>query len=405
MTMPDEMDDQTDELSMDRSEDPIETGVRHRTVWVHLLIVVAAVVLLVTATNVWVKRQMLDTDKWVSTSEQLLADEDIRAALSTFLVDELYSSVDVGAALEQRLPDDFSGLAAPVAAGLRGPAVEIVDRVLGSEAALEVWSNANRRAHETFLAVVRDETRPGTSTADGTVTLELREIVVKLAERLGLSESTIEQIPEDVGSVVLLESENLAEVQDTVALIEWASIVLLVMIVALFATAVVLARGWRRVAIRHVGLAVLIDALLVLTLLRLARSRLIENYVAVPANRAAVADAWWIATSLLRDIAISGILIGGFTIISTVLVGPAPRAVAFRRLVGPKLIANPGVTWASVILVLLVLAIWTPFGFASTWFGVITLTTIAIATVVAIRWSYQHETRQDALPSTQPVDG
>ena len=404
MTMHDE-NEAAPEQSVDRSEDTVDAAVRRRTVWVHVLIVIAAVVLLLTATNVWVKRQMLDTDKWVSTSEQLLADEDIRAALSTFLVDELYSSVDVGAALEQRLPNDFSGLAEPVAAGLRGPAVEIVDRVLGSEAALEVWSNANRRAHETFLAVVRDETRPGTSTADGTVTLELREIVVKLAERLGLSESTIEQIPEDVGSVVLLESENLAEVQDAVALIEWASIVLLVVIVGLFATAVVLARGWRRVAIRHVGLAVLIDALLVLTLLRLARSRLVENYVAVPANRAAVADAWWIATTLLRDIAISGILIGAFTIIATVLVGPGRRAAAFRRVVGPKLVENPGVTWAGVLLVLLVLAIWTPFNFASTWFGIITLTAIAIATVVAIRWSYQHETDHDALPSTQSVDG
>lgn len=405
MTMPDEIDHESDEQAIDRSGATVDAGRRHRTVWVHVLIVIGAVVLLLTATNVWVKRQMLDTDKWVSTSEQLLADEDIRATLSSFLVDELYASVDVGAALEQRLPDDFAGLAAPVAAGLRGPAVEIVDRVLASEAAQEVWSRANRRAHETFLAVVRDETRLGTSTADGTVTLELREIVVTLAQRLGLSESTIERIPHDVGSVVLLESENLAEVQDAVALIEWASIVLLVVIVGLFAAAVILARGWRRIAIRHVGLAVLIDALVVLAVLRLVRSRLLENYVAVPANRAAVADAWWIATSLLRDIAISGILIGAFTIIATVLVGPARPAIAFRRLVGPKLLANPGVTWVSVVLVLLVLAVWTPFDFASTWFGIVTLATIAIATVVALRWSCQRETSQVELSSTQPVDG
>lgn len=394
MTMDDQMNDESDDHVTDGVSEPTNADHRPRTVWVHVLIVLAAVVLLVTATNVWVKRQMLDTDRWVSTSEQLLADEDIRATLSTFFVDELYSSVDVGAQLEQRLPDEFSGLAAPVAAGLRGPAVEIVERLLASEPAQEIWSRANRRAHETFLAVARDETRPGISTADGTVTLELREIVVALAERLGLPESAIERIPEDVGSVVLLETENLAEVQDAVALIEWASIVLFVVIAGLFATAVVLARGWRRVAIRHVGLAVLIDALLVLIALRLARSRLLDNYVAVPANRAAVADAWWIATSLLRDIATTGVFLGLLTIIATVLVGPARPAVAFRRLVGPKLLASPGVTWASVVLVLLVLAAWTPFDFVSTWFGFVSTIAIVIATVVAVRRICEQETSQ-----------
>lgn len=95
---------------LEEQPQPPHAGAR-RTVWVHVLIVVGAVVLLITATDVWVKREILDTDTWVSTSEQLLADEEIRATLSEFLVDELYDSVDVAAQLEQRLPDELAGLA------------------------------------------------------------------------------------------------------------------------------------------------------------------------------------------------------------------------------------------------------------------------------------------------------
>jgi hypothetical protein len=96
---------------------------------VHGLTALAAVLLLFTAANTWVKRQMLDTDRWVATSEELLADDEIRAALAQYVVDQLYASVDVQAQLEGRLPEDLDGLAGPIASGLRGPAVEAVDRL------------------------------------------------------------------------------------------------------------------------------------------------------------------------------------------------------------------------------------------------------------------------------------
>ena len=69
---------------------------RHRLV--NGLIVLTAAIMLVTALGTWVKRQALDTDNWVDASDEILADPEIRAALSTFIVNELYRTVDVGAA-------------------------------------------------------------------------------------------------------------------------------------------------------------------------------------------------------------------------------------------------------------------------------------------------------------------
>src|SRR5262250_2197095 len=87
------------------------------TAWV--LIVVATIVALGASLDVWVKRQALDTDNWVETSSNMLENDQIREALSVYLVDQLYANVDVQARLEQRLPDQLDSLAAPVAAAQR----------------------------------------------------------------------------------------------------------------------------------------------------------------------------------------------------------------------------------------------------------------------------------------------
>ena len=68
------------------------------------------------------KRQALDTDNWVSASSEMLEDPTIRAALSEYLVNELYQAVDVKAQLAEQLPDQFQGLAGPLAGALREPA-------------------------------------------------------------------------------------------------------------------------------------------------------------------------------------------------------------------------------------------------------------------------------------------
>ena len=75
---------------------------RRITIWV--LIVLAGLIGLVSALTVWAKRQALETDKWVATSSRLLEDDEIRGALSLYLVDQLYENVDVAAELQESLP-------------------------------------------------------------------------------------------------------------------------------------------------------------------------------------------------------------------------------------------------------------------------------------------------------------
>ena len=108
------------------------------------LLGLGTLILLVGSLTVWVKRQALDTAAWVDTSSQFLEDDDIRAALSVYIVDQLYTNVDVQARLEQRLPPDLDGLAAPVAGAMRQPAQRAVDEFLQRPRVQALWEDVNR---------------------------------------------------------------------------------------------------------------------------------------------------------------------------------------------------------------------------------------------------------------------
>jgi len=94
------------------------------------LVVIAAVIGLVAALNVWVKRQALSTDNWTNASGRLLEDDKIRSALSVYVVNQVFTNVDVTQRLQQRLPPNIKPLAAPIAVGLQQAAVRAMDNLL-----------------------------------------------------------------------------------------------------------------------------------------------------------------------------------------------------------------------------------------------------------------------------------
>ena len=119
------------------------------------LVVVATVVGFFAVFAVWAKRQLLETDTWTETSSQLLEDHDIQVAVAGFLVDALYTNVDVQARLQEGLPPQLQGLAAPVSAGLRELSLRLANEALERPRVQALWKEANERAHETLIDVVR----------------------------------------------------------------------------------------------------------------------------------------------------------------------------------------------------------------------------------------------------------
>ena len=83
------------------------------------LIAAASLVLILSVLALWIRRVVLDSDGYNTTTAQLLEQPEIQQALATNLVDQLYANVDVATQIQPLLPEQAQPLAAPAAAALR----------------------------------------------------------------------------------------------------------------------------------------------------------------------------------------------------------------------------------------------------------------------------------------------
>lgn len=345
---------------------------RTRTILVWGLLALGALILLVGSLTVWVKRQALDTDAWVDASTQLLDDPDVRNALSIYVVDQLYQYGDVESRLEERLPPNLAGLAAPIAGSLRTPAEEAVNRLLESPRFQALWENVNRIAHQTLLRVLEDETRAGLSTAEGNVTLDLRTFLVTVGEELGIGERLEQRLPENAGQITILRSDQLSTAQTTLKLIKVLSWLVVLLAIAAFAGAIWLARN-RRGMLTAVGVVLLLVGILLLVIRRAAGNYLVDALAQGESIRDAAGSAWLIGTSLLVQIAWALVVYGLVVLVGSFLAGPSRIARRVRGFIGPPLRDYPAGAWATIGAAYLLIVLWGPVPSLRTWLGVLVL--------------------------------
>jgi hypothetical protein len=324
---------------------------RRWTPWA--LVALAALIALVSALNVWVKRQALSTDNWTNASSKLLENSDIRSAISVYMVNQLYENVDVGKALEERLPPATKPLGPPLAAALEPALVRTADNLLGRPRVQQLWENANRRAHELFMAVLNGKHDILQST-NGNVVLNLRPLIDQLAAETGIGKRLSQKLPPDAGQIVVMKGNQLDVARKTVKVIRVLSYLLSFLVLAMFAAAVYLARDRRRTVLLGVGVATLIVGLIVLVVRRLAGNYLVDALTGNPDAKRPVSAAWAIGTDLLRNVGINAVIYGIVILLAAWVAGPSRYAVALRRLLAPTMREHPVVVYGAVGLVLLI---------------------------------------------------
>lgn len=345
---------------------------RARTILVWVLFALGTLVILVGSLTLWVRRQALDTDSWVKTSSNLLEDDDVREALSVYIVDQLYANAEPQEVLEEQLPDNLQGLAGPIAGALRQPAVEGVDRFLQRPRVQDLWEDVNRIAHQELLAVLEDETRGNITTGGGTVTLNLRTLVVNVGTELGFGNQLEAQLPPNAGQIVLLQSDQLEAAQTGVKAIKWMSWLVILIAFACYAGAIWLARG-RRGMLRNIGAALLVVGILLLVIRRAVGNYVVDALASGESVRDAVGSTWIIGTSLLAEVAWALILYGVVILLGTWLAGPSRYAVQARQPIGPTLRDRPGIAWGALAVAYLLLVLWGPVPALRSWVGVLLL--------------------------------
>jgi hypothetical protein len=299
-----------------------------------ILVVIATILLFVSAFAIWAKRQLLETETWVDTSTELLQDEAIQEALADFLVTALYDNVDVEAEIEAQLPLRVKPLAGPVSGALRQLADRVALQALESSKVQGLWESANRTAHEAFLRVIDDE---GTvvSTTGGTVTLELGTILDQLISQLGLPEAVAAKVPTDAANLEILKADELEAAQTAVDLLRTLAWAIFAVALLLYALAIYLAGERRRQTLRAVGISFILAGGLVLVAHRVAGGAIVESLSDLASSEDAVAHTWTIGTSHLTEIANAAILYGIFIVIAAWLAGPTSLATSIRDAVAP----------------------------------------------------------------------
>jgi hypothetical protein len=367
--------------------DEAESSTKERTSGhpriVAALLVLATLIAFLAIFSVWVNRQALNTDNWVHTSDKLLQNDEVKAQLSNYLADQLFTSVDVQAELEKTFPLRLAPLAGPAAGALHQLAPQVAERALETSRAESLWSTANRGAHETLLKILNDE-GSSVSTSGGEVTLDLKSLLSESSGQLGVAGKLASKIPPDAAQLTILKSDQLSAAQDISKLVRHLPIVLTLLALLLYGLAIYLAGPRRRRALRSVGFG-FVAGVLSLLLRGIAGNTVIDALAGNESVKPAVEAVWNIGTALLVTVAVSAITFGILLVIAAWLAGPTRIATALRREAAPYLRERPSSGYAVVALVYLALILWAPVAAFQKPIGLILLMVLMVVGTEALR--------------------
>jgi len=329
-----------------------------RRISIYALVVVASLLILVSVFATWVKTVILDTDVWVDTSSQFLANDTIRPELANFIVNQVFGSVDVQQTLESTLPSQLRPLAAPAAAGLRQLADRTANQVLESPRVQQLWADANRAAQQAFVRVVEGNSEVVTQNGS-VVTIDMKPIITQVVQQIGLSGNLIAKLPPSAGQITILSQGRLAAVTKAINVLKIVAFWFGIAGLALWALAVYLAKGRRRKTIRTIAISLLVIGVLLVLFRNQLGTALVNALVAADAVRPAAREAWSIATQVLHDSTITVIVVALVGLFASWVAGPSRWATGLRRWLTPWL-RRPALVYGVYAFVLLLLLVWGP---------------------------------------------
>jgi hypothetical protein len=360
------------------------------------LVVLGALFVIVSLLAGYVRFQALDTDTVENTAGELIADPEIRDQIGATLADELFTNIDVEAALREQLPTDQQGLAAPITGALRLGAEPAAQRLLERPRVQELWVRSITESHRALIRLLEDDTG-ALETQGGNVVLNLRPLVIQLGDRIAIFGRVSERLPADTGVITIIEADQLETAQDLTQIMKVLGMWLWLVPIALWAAALWLARGRRRAILRMIAFSSILAGLIVLVARRVAGSIVVDELAPTESVREAAGDAWDILTSLLRDGGLTLLGLGVIILVAVWIAGPSKRATDSRRLLAPY-IARAEIAFGAAAAFLLLLVWWGPTAQTQRW-------PLVLAAAVVLAFGVEVLRRQTAeeFPELVPV--
>jgi hypothetical protein len=375
---------------------------------VRFLLVLGVIFGVVAVLSVWVNRQLLNSENWADTSTQVLSDKDVQQQLSAFIVDQVYSNVDVAAEVERGLPPRAKPLVAPVVGGLRTLAERLTVEILQRPRVQSAWYTANKLTAQQFLDIAEGKSQVIT-TSGGAVVLDLRPIVLQLVERLGLPAAVAQKIPPTAGKLRIMSAEQVDNVSTLVRTLRVLAFILPWLMVGCFALAIYLARGRRRRTILIVGWALVLTGALVLIARNLIGDLVVDSLAKNDAVRPAAESVWSITTHMLRDIAQAVIIAAIPLLIAAWLAGPRRVATSLRRSAAPWLREQPVAVYTFFAVLAALIVLWGPIPATQKVVPVIVMLIALVIGIEALRRQTAEEfpdaTSDDSMASLRGLSG
>jgi len=320
---------------------------------VGLLVALSCLLVLLSTTEVWAHRTLLNTPTFVGTVAPVFQDPAVASAVATRATDELFAELNVQARLKAALPPKASIAAAPVANATKSFVTGQLATVLASRQFQAIWTQALTSMHQLLVAVLRGQHTAAVSTSGGYIVLNTvplinqaltkvsglasgltgkpvtlptitsadppQQAVTKLSKALGVT------LPSNFGQITLVKSSDLAEVQKGVKAFDRLTLVLPLVTIALIALSLWLSVNRRRTLLQ---LAVGVSLLMI-----------VERRVVIHEQGALASDAHnpQVAQSVLGDLLHGYFVLTAWVLgvalvvlVIAVLCGPYRWAVAFR---------------------------------------------------------------------------
>ncbi|WP_416061173.1 hypothetical protein [Rhodococcus indonesiensis] len=326
---------------------------RHGWRWaaVALLTFLVAVLAITSVVSRFVRSEILDTDRYVTTVAPLASDAALQTQIANSITDEIFARVDVeglttdaltaltdavpATANAPRVDRAVEGLAPVITGQARSFVNQTVLSLVRSDQFEDLWIQANRAAHTALVAVVTGNVGPSSVTVDesGTVSISLGTVIDNVKARLLDRGFTFaEKIPSVDKQFVLFRSPDLVRAQRAVNTLDNAADVLPWLTIAAAAAAVAVAPpGRRRRALAFVGVALAVGMLVLAIALLVARAQYLNQVppeVLSPDAATAIVDTVLVPLrAALRAVAVLGVVVA----LGAYLTGGSASAVAVRR--------------------------------------------------------------------------
>ena len=245
---------------------------------VGLLVALSCLLVLLSTTEVWAHRTLLNTPTFVGTVAPVFQDPAVASAVAARATDELFTELNLQARLRDALPPKAGVAAVPVTHATKGFVAGELTKVLTSAQFQAIWTAALTSTHRQLVAVLRGQGTAAVSTSGGYIVINTvplvnqalakvsglasdltgkpvtlpaitsadppQQAVTKLSKALGVT------LPGNFGQITLVQSSDLATVQKGVKAFDRLTLVLPLITILLIALSLWLSVNRRRTVLQ-----------------------------------------------------------------------------------------------------------------------------------------------------------